>query len=251
MAMNKYLEKIAESLMLRKQRVSQELLQQAEDDPDLTGFVLKHGRTRTGIEVDNKLVGFLTPRLGSADIWRTGAIYISPEHRGKGYAKSAISKFFENKKGLSMIEPHNLASQKAFESAGFKIHHVFKDHGDGTEYNVLYKEAAKTPLAIIVKGNPKFTTDPKVSHLASSFYSDIRTKLETRGYKVEMDDGKDFTIPNINASLWVGHSRGIGRLRFAPDTVKTYALQTKNELDGLHPDHYLLSNNDLSFIESL
>lgn len=116
-----------------------------------------------------------------------------------------------------------------------------------------------TQLAIIIKGNPKYLRNHKVKPMAEKFYAEIKQLLEAKGYEVEFDPGKPYTLPKIFAAVWIGHSRGIDRLRFAPQRVKTIALQTQDHtktfktLDehGLDPSHYELSDADRAAINAL
>jgi hypothetical protein len=87
----------------------------------------------------------------------------------------------------------------------------------------------KEPLAIIIKGNPKFITD---NPIADKFYNEIKLFLENLGFKVEFDAGEPYTEPKP-ALLWIGHSRGADRLRFAPKN--TITINIGND-DGIyHP----------------
>lgn len=114
------------------------------------------------------------------------------------------------------------------------------------------------PLAVIVKGNPKYITDPKVKNKADAFYSRIKVIMEQKGYRVSYDAGEERTRPDVTADVWIAHSRGIDRLRFAPDGVRTYALETKgttegktNDQIGFDPEHYLLSEADIKELRAL
>jgi hypothetical protein len=115
----------------------------------------------------------------------------------------------------------------------------------------------KKPQAVIVKGNPKYLNDPHVKPLAEAFYSEIQSLLEERGFEVTFDAGEPMTSPNETAAVWIGHSRGIDRLRFAPLSVMTVELETKedkskyrnfdqltNDRRGRDPLHYQLSDTD-------
>ena len=104
------------------------------------------------------------------------------------------------------------------------------------------------PLAIIIKGNPKYLNKNK--DIANNFYNNIKTMLEEKGYRVKFNNGEPYTQPE-NADLWVAHSRGIDRLKFANKNTKTIALQTKNENDGMSPNHYQLSNKDKKSINNI
>ena len=82
----------------------------------------------------------------------------------------------------------------------------------------LVKKAAK---AVIIKGNPGYIGEDPT---ATKFYTDLARQLTRRGYDdVAFDPGKPFTSPP-EADLWVGHSRGADRLRFAPPGTKTIDL---------------------------
>lgn len=66
--------------------------------------------------------------------------------------------------------------------------------------------------AIIIKGNPALVEN---NEKANAFYKELASFLEELGFKVSFDSGEPFTSPEP-ADLWVGHSRGSDRLRFAP-----------------------------------
>jgi len=94
-------------------------------------------------------------------------------------------------------------------------------------------EAAKTAedkkRAILITGNPKYIEG---SPRAGKFYSKIEKVLAEAGYDVARNAGEPYTQPE-DAELWVGHSRGADRLRFAGPGTKTVALGVS---DGLaHP----------------
>lgn len=77
------------------------------------------------------------------------------------------------------------------------------------------------PLAIIVKGNPRYIQD---NPLAEAFYNEIADYLQAKGFTVEFDPGEPETSPREDAALWIGHSRGADRLQFAPPHVATLDL---------------------------
>lgn len=98
------------------------LLKMADADPDLTGFVDPDNFRKVRIPIRDStehIVGFATPRQDKDDVWRMGAIYVKPEYRGKGLARTAIQSFMYKRKGRAFIENENIASQKAYEAAGF------------------------------------------------------------------------------------------------------------------------------------
>lgn len=115
------------------------------------------------------------------------------------------------------------------------------------------------PIAVIIKGNPRYLEDPKVSKQARAFYKEIKEILVERGYKVKTNAGEEFTTPDENAAVWIGHSRGIDRLQYAPKGVKTIELQTLSHgrfyptkaAEGLSEEHYKLSWHDRKQLKAL
>jgi hypothetical protein len=84
--------------------------------------------------------------------------------------------------------------------------------------------------AVIITGNTKYLVG---NQCAADFYSDIEDYLNYVGYDVSRDPGEPETDPPP-ADLWVGHSRGAGRLRWAPAGTRKIALGDKNGL--YHPN---------------
>lgn len=73
----------------------------------------------------------------------------------------------------------------------------------------------------VIKGNPEVLAQfPKE---AEKFYQAIAAYVRSLGYDVVFDAGEDYTTPT-NTALWIGHSRGADRLRFADEQTKTVAL---------------------------
>lgn len=85
---------------------------------------------------------------------------------------------------------------------------------------VLRAFAKYAASAVIIKGNPRWVKD---NPRADAFYDKLGKHLKRQGYAVAYDAGEPHTSPP-KADLWVGHSRGIDRLRFAPKGTKTVAL---------------------------
>ncbi len=100
----------------------QALLIEADRSEELTGFVYPDdsSRKRIAIKEEEAIVGFFTPRQDPDKVWRMGAIYITPDFRGKGLGSRAIQCFMADKDGRAFIEYSNFASKKAYEKAGFK-----------------------------------------------------------------------------------------------------------------------------------
>ncbi len=110
------------------------------------------------------------------------------------------------------------------------------------------------PRAVIITGNPKFIKDnPK----ADAFYDELHSHLASHGYEVTRDPGEPYTEPP-EADVWVGHSRGADRLRFAKPGTKVIAVGSKREGAINHPgdtamepgetptdEHYLHAANNI------
>lgn len=93
--------------------------------------------------------------------------------------------------------------------------------------------------AVIIKGNPKFIEGNKY---ADAFYNDLKDFLVMLGYEVDFDAGEPHTVPH-KADLWISHSRGSDRLRFAPEGTKTIALGTEGGINN--PDDHALKPGDV------
>lgn len=101
--------------------------------------------------------------------------------------------------------------------------------------------------AIIIKGNSKFIDNRH----ADIFYEDLKSFFEKLGYKASFDSGEPHTTPP-KADLWVGHSRGNERLRFAPEGTCTISIGAAGGINhpkdnaiakGQEPDqfHFILT----------
>lgn len=121
----------------------------------------------------------------------------------------------------------------------------------------IKKASAEQRLAVIIRGNPKFITgNPK----ADAFYAKLQKHLEQKGYQVQQDAGEPLTVPP-KADVWLGHSRGSDRLRFAPEGTSTIALGTREGIThpkdtNLNPGdtptdaHYLLTKKMLKLLDA-
>lgn len=96
----------------------------------------------------------------------------------------------------------------------------------------------KLRSAVIIKGNPYYTEQgPDVDNYAN-YYKEIEDELRKAGYEdITYDRGDDYTTPR-DADLWVGHSRGSGRLKYAPEGTKT--LDVTQYEDGIEDYKALL-----------
>lgn len=95
------------------------------------------------------------------------------------------------------------------------------------------------PTATLILGNPAFISrNPK----AARFYSRIQKFLERLGYVVTVDAGLPYTTP-IKSDLWIGHSRGADRLRFAPKGTKVLAFGSIAPGAINHPRDNTTKNN--------
>lgn len=79
----------------------------------------------------------------------------------------------------------------------------------------------KKLLAVIIKGNPKYIHND----IARLYYKDIANYLKQKDFKVQFDEGKEYTRPRIDADLYIGHSRGVDRYNHMPDRCKKVFLK--------------------------
>jgi 8-oxo-dGTP pyrophosphatase MutT (NUDIX family) len=115
---------------------------------------------------------------------------------------------------------------------------------------IIEKRAAS---AVLVTGNPKYVQGPDQER-AEAYYQEIEKILQDQGLETTRDPGEPHTSPPP-ADLWLGHSRGADRLRFAPEGTQTIPLgsglegaithpadlehiQTALEGEGPLPEHY-------------
>lgn len=89
------------------------------------------------------------------------------------------------------------------------------------------------PTAVIITGNPKYV---RGNRTASRFYDQLHAHLVDKGFDVAFDPGKAYTSPPP-ADVWIGHSRGSDRLRFAPSGTMTIAMGVPWNPDAInHPE---------------
>lgn len=89
----------------------------------------------------------------------------------------------------------------------------------------LYTEGADKKTAVIIKGDPDKVKNNKK---ADKFYEELKEFLEDLGFKVRFHSGKPYTAP-AKADIWIGHSKGADRLRFAPKNVTTIEIGTPDD----------------------
>ena len=154
-----------------------------------------------------------------------------------------------------LLKNHNIKPGKYKASVGsdpfIHLEHGMPKGHDymGPDIHGMIKKAGTGLKAIIIKGNPKYLNTPH----ADKFYNDVADHLKGHGYSVSFDSGEAHTIPE-SADLWVGHSRGAGRLKYAPAGTKTIALGDKGGInhikdkslskDGPAPDKYHFTLSD-------
>jgi len=133
---------------------------------------------------------------------------------------------------------------------------IVKDVIQAIAESVDIKRSSEKPLAVIIKGNMDRLKTNSIHNTANLFYNDIKKQLEMKGYRVEFDAGLPYTIPNENAVLWLGHSRGADRLRFAPKHIETFEIKGRSnfedkDINANDPEHFVLSDRDINFIKHL
>lgn len=86
--------------------------------------------------------------------------------------------------------------------------------------------------AIIIKGNPKYINNT----IAKGYYKSIETFLKENGVSVvEYDPGNQFTIPKLDADIFVAHSRGCERKQYMPKDKQSVFLKFGDPDGVIHP----------------
>lgn len=148
---------------------------------------------------------------------------VAPEKRGQGMGSKAIKELLEKTKTIigidieraeAIIFPSNIASQKAFEKAGFKYHHTHED-GDAMTYVYEVNPIAKHYDILISEGN-----DPVHDPEPLKAYMD---KWDGQVFIDKMQLSKDNTVLEIGV--------GTGRLavRTAPLCKEFYGIDISPE----------------------
>lgn len=88
--------------------------------------------------------------------------------------------------------------------------------------------------AVVIKGNPDSPVT-RGKELSEGFYDRLKKVLESEGLKTSFDPGKSYTTPPP-ADIWLGHSRGADRLRFAPEGVSPIGIGSEFKGAINHPD---------------
>ena len=83
------------------------------------------------------------------------------------------------------------------------------------------EEAFQPADVYIIRGNPDVDTEHAAEY--DAFYDAIKKDVEARGLTAEFDPGLAYTSPP-GGKYWIGHSRGVSRLDYAPENVQTLAL---------------------------
>ena len=115
------------------------LLKQADTkEPFLRGMVNWSAPldSRRWLYDDDTPAGFITLTKGANQSVRVGAVYVAPEHRGKGLASSELKKLAAKHRLEAFITAGNTSSQRLFENAGLYRGESFhsKQAGEGHWY---------------------------------------------------------------------------------------------------------------------
>ncbi len=157
---------------------------------------------------------------GTLNIMET---FIAPEKRGQGKGSSVIKELIDNAKFIigidiekaeAIIFPSNIASQKAFEKAGFKYHSTHED-GDAMTYVYDNNPIAKHYDILINEGNaPVHDPEPLKAYM---------DKWDGQEFIDKMQLSKEKTVLEIGV--------GTGRLavRTAPLCKEFYGIDISPE----------------------
>ena len=111
-------------ISLREEKIPQEIIDSVSKDEMLSTYTdLGQNTRRIAIYLDETIIGFFSPKTkdyNGKTYFRTGAIYILPQYRNRGYGTLCIDAYFKDKSlGITFIEPRNISSIRAFEKCGF------------------------------------------------------------------------------------------------------------------------------------
>lgn len=139
-------------------------------------------------------------------------------------------------KALAKGKPWNDEIAAKRQSAGRRIYDdnakVFRrvskvpgtvQHNSRSDVQELIAKLQLPKLAAVVsiiRGNPD--ADPDNAAKYENFYSTVADIVRQQGATAKFDSGLSGTVPD--GDIWLGHSRGADRLRFAPSSVKTLRL---------------------------
>jgi hypothetical protein len=119
----------------------------------------------------------------------------------------------------------------------------------------ISKSAAEIPEVFIIKGNPAAMKGKEKAY--DAFYQQVADLAAQHGRSVAYDEGLPKTVPP-GGKIWIGHSRGADRLRFAPEGVETLRLDDYEQptgnvdpLSGLDDAHHTLSPEAVAAISKL
>lgn len=134
-----------------------ELLKRADrTEPFLRGMVNWNAPldSRRWLYNENTPAGFITLTKGANQSVRVGAVYVAPEHRGKGLASSELKKLATKHRLEAFINADNEASQRLFEKAGLFRGESFhsKQAGEGYWYRNFNKQYTHSMKHIIKTG---------------------------------------------------------------------------------------------------
>lgn len=89
------------------------------------------------------------------------------------------------------------------------------------------KQHIESPEVSVIMGNPAQPDDPEDKEWTGTiadfspeyqqFYMDVVNYIKNRGYTVALDPGLEYEDDPLGTIAWIGHSRGVSRLRFAED----------------------------------
>lgn len=138
---------------------------------------------------------------------------------------------FPPKKILQGMKHEREHAKDKHYAAEIAMDHLIEDPNYYDKLKKIEKSAAginramgNGRTAVIIEGNRNrgYNSDG----VLDEFYESVEGHLESLGFSVTRDPGLPYTIPPV-ADVWIGHSRGGDRLRFAPEGTFTIALGSK------------------------
>jgi ATP-dependent DNA ligase len=209
-----------------------------DSDVHITGTFPGEGR------LSNAGIGGFTYALepGGATVGRVGT-GLSDELRRSAYAGGSDAYIGR----VARIRSQNQLPSGAYRAPALIALH--EDYPQAKAANTI-EQPGNLPKAWLITGNPYYTEGAQKAQ-ADKFYSGVQSYLESQGYEVGRHRGDPYTSPDAG-DLWVGHSRGTDRLRFAPPGTRTVSLDAyEDENDYRQQLQHLLQQRGLTRLSDL
>lgn len=103
-----------------------------KDDPEIGSYTSDKSDYR-GIYHNDEPIGSMCYHKDSSGYIKIRSIFITPEHRGKGYASKAVEKAIGDSPAYTFISDYNKSSKKMFSKIGFNFSKMRNIGGENLE----------------------------------------------------------------------------------------------------------------------